>query len=99
MHEDEVLAKAVVKLRVDMFCLAWCSNSLRTGKGTLPIGAPVGLWRNTDFGKIRIQLLNFILIRRLSHLYHLAVEGGGLIYLPSGKFAAWKSCSNLSKHF
>ena len=24
-------------------CLAWCSNSLRIGRGTLPIGAPKGL--------------------------------------------------------
>ena len=41
--EDEVLAKAAVKLRVEIFCLAWCSNSLRIGRGTLPIGAPGGL--------------------------------------------------------
>ena len=30
----------LVKLRVDVFCLAWCSNSLRIDRGTLPIGAP-----------------------------------------------------------
>ena len=43
LQEDEVLAKPAVKLRVDMFCLAWCFNSLRIGRGTLPIGAPEGL--------------------------------------------------------
>ena len=48
LHEDEVLAKAAVKWRVDIFCLAWYSNSLRTGRGTLPIGAPEG------FGEIQI---------------------------------------------
>ena len=37
------LGKAAVKLSVEMFCLACCSNSLRIGRGTLPIGAPGGL--------------------------------------------------------
>ena len=43
LKEDEVLEKAAVKLRVDMFWIALCSNSLRIGRGTLPIGAPGGL--------------------------------------------------------
>ena len=36
LQEEEVLAKTAVKLSVEMFCLAWCSNSLRIGRGTLP---------------------------------------------------------------
>ena len=76
LQEDEVLAKAAVKFRVEMFCLAW---------------------GNTDFGKICIQLLYFLLITGLSLLYDLAVEGGCLMYLPSGKLVAWKSCSDISK--
>ena len=43
LQEEEVLAKVVVKLSVEIFCLARCSNSLRIGRGTLPIGAPEGL--------------------------------------------------------
>ena len=66
MQEDEVLAKAAVKLSMEIFCLAWCSNSLRIGRGTLPIGAPGGL------GVIQIlQLLYFLLITGLSHLVPL----------------------------
>ena len=61
------------------------------GIGTLPIGAPDGL------GEIQILAKSVFSSCILSSkqgwptLYHLAVEGGGLMYLPSGKFAAWKS--------
>ena len=40
--------KVAVKLMVDKFCLAWCSSSLISYRGTLPTGAPEG------FGEIQI---------------------------------------------
>ena len=58
------------------------------GIGTLPIGAPDGL------GEIQILAKSVFSSCILSSkqgwptMYHLAVEGGGLMYLPSGKFAA-----------
>ena len=56
--------KVVVKLMVERFCLAWCSSSLRTCRGTLPIGAPEGL------GEIQIciEVLKFVFKTRLSHI-------------------------------
>ena len=97
LQEEEVLAKAAVKLRVEIFCLAWCSSSLRTGKGTLATGAPGGL------GVIQILAKSVFNSWILSWkvgcptLYHLEVDGGGLTYFPSDKLAALKSRWNLSK--
>ena len=70
LQEEEVLANAAVKLRVEIFCLAWCSSSLRTGRGTLATGAPGGLGVIEILAK-SIQLLNFILKCGLSHLVPL----------------------------
>ena len=53
MQEEEVLAKVVVNLRVEIFCFAWCSNSLRIGRGTHR--GPRGLRRNIDLGKVCIS--------------------------------------------
>ena len=47
--------------------------------------------------KICIELLHFSLKWELPNLYHFAVEAGGLINFPSGRLAALKSCSNLSR--
>ena len=48
LHSDAVLVKA----RVQIFCLAPCSNSLTIGRGTLPIGAKEGC------GEMQIFLQN-----------------------------------------
>ena len=97
MLEDEVLAKAAVKLSVEIFCLAWCSNSLRIGRGTSNIGAPGGLGVIQIFAKSVFNSCIFSSLQGCPTLYHFAVEGGGLMYLPSDKLVAWKSCSHLSK--
>ena len=63
----------------------------------MPIGAPEG------FGEIEIlakSVFNsWILSSKQGRptLYHFEVDGGGFMYLPSGKLEALKSCSNLSK--
>ena len=43
LQEQAVFEKVAVKLMVQRFCLARCSSSLRTCRGTLPLGAPEGL--------------------------------------------------------
>ena len=91
------LGKAAVKLSMEMFYLAWCSNSLRIGRGTLPIGAPGGLGVIQILVKSVFNSCIFSSYQGCPTLYHFALEGGGLMYLPSGKLAAWKSCPNLSK--
>ena len=76
-HALEVFAKAAVKLIVERFCLARCSSSLRTGRGTWPIVAPEGL------GEIQIlekSVFNSCILsskQGCPTLYHFAVEGGG----------------------
>ena len=77
LQEDEVLAKTAVKLRVDMFCLAWCSNSLRIGRGTLPVGAPGDLGVIQIFAKSVFNSCIFSPSQGCPTLYHFVVERGG----------------------
>ena len=61
LQVEEVLAKAAVKLIVERFCLACCSSSLRTGRGTLPIGAAEGLGEVQNLKKNLCLILAFYL--------------------------------------
>ena len=66
---------------------------LKNWYGNLAHRSPRGFRSNTDFCKICIQLLYFLLVTGLSQLVPLCSGR----YFPSGKLAAWISRSNLSK--
>ena len=51
LHSDITWLRAAEKLRVQIFYLAQCSNSLTIGGGTLPKGAPEGLGEMQIFAK------------------------------------------------
>ena len=74
---QEVLAKAAVKLIVERFRLAQCSSSLRTERGTLPIGAPEGLGEIQIFEKSVFNSCILSSKQGCPTLYHFAVEGRG----------------------
>ena len=78
LQVEAIFAKVAAKLMVERFCLAWCSSSLRTCRGTFPIGAPEGLGEIQILAKLSSCSLSSK--QGCPTLYHFAVEAGGYIF-------------------